>query len=91
VTSQGQLQLATSEVPDLRVHVNAKHPGFRHEAYLDHTVPSTSHEPLVTRLDRNAAHPTEMTADNAHKFPWRVVIGLNLARGLASRQRGGEC
>jgi hypothetical protein len=44
---------------------------------LDDAVPCTGCKPLVSRLDSNAAHPTQVARNNAHELPRCMVCGLD--------------
>ena len=54
---------------------------------LDDAVAGTRRKPLVSRLDRNAAHPAQVPGNNAHELPRRMVRRLDRARRLVQRER----
>ena len=57
---------------------------------LDNTIPCTRGEPLVSRLDGNAADPSQMSRNDAYKFPWCVIFWLDGTRSFVQRERLGE-
>ena len=54
---------------------------------LDGSVTSAASEPLVVRLDGQAAHPTQMARNDPHQLPRRVPFGLGLLEGCRSPRR----
>lgn len=63
--------------------------------HLDDPVSRTRRKPLVSRFDRDSPDPSEVSRDDARELPWRVVVGLDLARfsspdeGLREERRRG--
>lgn len=58
---------------------------------FDDAVTGTGCKPFVTRLDGNAAHPTQVPRNDAHELPWCVIRRLDSPRGFVQRERLGEC
>lgn len=55
--------------------------------YLDHTISRTRGEPFVPRFHSNSAHPSQVTRNDPHELPLRMVIGLDLASFTTSDER----
>jgi hypothetical protein len=53
---------------------------------LDDAVPGTGCEPLVARLDGDAAHPSQVPGNNAHELPWGMVRWLDGACRFVQRE-----
>ena len=54
---------------------------------LDDTIPCASRKPLVSRFHCHTAYPTEVTRDDAHKFPLWVIRWLDCSCGFVE----GKC
>ena len=57
---------------------------------LDDAVPGTGCEPLVSGLDGDTAHPSQVPGNDAHELPWCMVRRLDGARGFVKCECLGE-
>ena len=59
----------------------------REVPYFDDAVPCAGCEPLVARLDGDAAYPTQVPRNDTHELPWRMICRFDGARRFVQRER----